>query len=153
MTAKQDKIKKLASSVTPAAIKERKYRKVHKRKTDEDDYERLGRNLWIKHGESIVDRVTFEDAYKKYVGSEEIGDNTSFIDKVWKEVKDIPGVNETPLTPVIKPAKDTKRPVFDVLGKVKGVDRFLRITHVTVRGKKVIRFRDKLGRFGSPKKS
>jgi len=153
MTKKQDKIKKLASSVTPAAIKERKYRKVHKRKTKEDDYERLGRNLWIKHGESIVDRVTFEDAYKKYVGSEEIGDNTSFIDKVWDEIKDIPGVSEIPLTPVIKPAKDTKRPVFDVLGKIKGKDKFLRKTTVTVRGKKVLRFRDRLGRFGSPNKS
>jgi len=72
---------------------------------------------------------------------------------VWNEIKDIPGVSSVPLKPVIKPAKDTPRPVFDVLGRVKGKDKFLRVTHITWHGKKVIRFRDKLGRFGSVKKS
>ena len=152
MTKKQDKIKRLASSVSPGAIKERKYRKAHKRVTPPEDYERLAKNLWIKEGDKIVDRATFEDAYKKYVGSEEIGDNTSFIDKVWNNIKDIPGVSDTPLKPVIKPSKDTPRPVFDLSGTIKGKDKYLRLTYIKWRGKRVPRFRDRLGRFGKVNK-
>ena len=154
MTKKQDKIKRLASSVSPGAIKERKYRKAHKRKTEDDDYERLAKNLWNHESTNIVDRVTFEDAYKRYLGKSDLKDDSPFMNKVWKELKGVPGIREEgdELPPVIKPAKDTPRPVYGYSGTVKGKDKHLRITYITWKGKRVVRFRDRLGRFGKVNK-
>ena len=89
-----------------------------KRITDDDDYERLASNLFIQEGDNIVDQASFEEAYNRYVGDENIGNKKSFRDKVWDQIKKIPTISEKPLTPVIVKEKPTKPRVFDYTGKI-----------------------------------
>ena len=139
-----------------------------KRITPEDDFKRLAERLFSRFGNQITDRETFDFFYEKFL--EKADPNNKIFDKKFKDKVFDEFVKRKPLpkppkkppkkivprrVPTIKPKVPPRE--FPLTGKIIDIETkrrkivFARKTFVTVREKRQIRFRDKLGRFVSIK--
>lgn len=162
-----------------------------RRKTTDDDIERLAENLLISEGDFIQDRDSFDLALSRYAPEANLSKNSK--DQLFKEVQNQkPGVSserlftkaggkdlardrrKTARTVVktreefikkgakrvdfagfdikeseIRKQKLTVRKEFKIPAKVKTKVVFSKRVTVTIKGKRFVRHRDKLGRFAS----
>ena len=145
-------------------------RRIGKRLTNyDDDMERLAENLWRAKGQSIVDKSSFNLALSQYIDKDLTSKQKSLMSKsVWdtlqskkprlREEKQISRVDvtykakTTPTRKTITASKPKKEFKFVKTGFIKGRRVFVRPSRVIIRGKTVLRFIDKKGRFTKTKK-
>lgn len=139
-----------------------------------EDVDRVAETLWTESRGKIVDRDTFDQAYDDYMGGFQSGRHKSvFKPAVFDKVRQnhdkvspkrlftgAKGKNlkqdqrQTAKTVVTSREEYKKRGaskvrVYNLTGRIKGKVVRVRATTIVVRGKSLVRYRDRKGRFAS----
>lgn len=125
------------------------------------DADRLAKNLRAKFGDRITDRNSFSFFYDKYTEDIKIKDElkprvfTEYVkDSVKKKLplKEVKKLKTKEVVETFKPTDGRTKIVkkeFKTVGRIKGKVVFTRKEFVVVKKTRVVRFRDRKGRFAS----
>lgn len=132
-----------------------------KRITPPDEIERVRERIFTSHRRKIADRATFDMAFAKTMMMSDLTDKQrKFRDDVFNSYKKEYGIaTQRELTELRKDRKEFERDIlraskgeFSIPAREKGRIVYARKDSVRIRGKPVVRYRDKKGRFVSIKR-
>ena len=126
---------------------------MRKRKTLEDDFERLAERIWQRGRGKIKNKADFIAVYNSYLRESGAKDNIELREKTFNTItkrhKISPAITTTKerAKVFVKAGNKPSKQEFDTLGTIKGRRVYARETRTKRNGKEFRAFRDERGRF------
>ena len=125
-----------------------------KRKTPEDDIDRLAERIWQRGRGKIHNKADFLAVYSSYLKDNQARDNIELSEGAFKSIqrshKNVSSSVKTKrerMEVFVRAGEKPSPKEFSVVGKSKGRTVFARRTKYLSKGKEITIFRDKKGRF------